>query len=388
MSVLWAVIRKEWVDNLRDRRALLSALLFPIFGPLMFASLFTVMAGWMRHDRPLDIAVAGPKNAPHLVQFLERYGAHVTEAPSDYEKKVKDGALPVVVVIPDEFAADFTTGKQAPVQVVSDDSRNASRETVERTRKLLRGYSREIGVLRLLARGVAPEVASPLQVDDVDLSSAQERAATLLNMIPLFILLAAFVGGMHVAIDTTAGERERGSLEPLLINPVSRWSLSLGKWLSAVGMSWLACGLCLAAFTYAVHHVPLADLGIKAELGAPELGNILLAALPVSLFSVSVMMLVASFARSFKEAQTYCTVLQMVPTAPVLVMMMSPLKPALWMMFVPVFGQALLIDQALRGEPQKVLWFLSALFTALVLTALCLGGCVRLLRHEKIVFGR
>ena len=388
MSALKAVIRKELIDNLRDRRALMSALIFPIFGPVLFGVMFTVMAGWLRKDRPLDIAVAGQKNAPHLVQFLERYGAHVSEAPKDYEKQVKDGQLPVVVVVPAEFAKDFSHGQRAPVQVVSNDSRNETQETVQRTKRLLRAYSGEIGTLRLLARGVAPEIANPLDVQEIDVASSQEKAATLLNMIPLFILMAAFIGGMHVAIDTTAGERERGSLEPLLINPVSRWSLSLGKWLSAVLVSWFACCLCIGAFAYAVHHVPLQDLGIKAELGQPEIVNILLAALPVSLLSAGLMMVVASFARSFKEAQTYCTVLQFVPVVPGMMMVMSPMKPALWMMFVPVLGQTVLIDQAMRGENLHVLWFVIASAAVLVSAMACLGICVRLFRHEKIVFGR
>lgn len=388
MSALGAVIRKELVDNLRDRRALMSGVLFPLMGPLLFGALFSVMAGWMRGDRPLTIAVAGAENAPHLVEFLERYGAHVTPAPDGYEQRIKDDDLDVVLVVPKEFGRDFEHGHRAELRLIFDESHNDAQTTVQRTRRLLEGFSREIGTLRLLARGIAPELAAPLQIEDVDLATSQKKAANLLNMIPLFILLSAFIGGMHVAIDTTAGERERGSLEPLLINPVSRWSLALGKWFSGVLTSWASVIVCVAGFAIALRRVPLQDLGIRAEFGAPEITGTLLVAFPLSLLSVGLMMLVATFARSFKEAQTYCQVLQLVPSVPGMLLTFSPFKVAAWMAAVPVLGQLILISQVLRAELVKPSWFALAIGCSIAGGLLCLGACVRLFRHEKIVFGR
>jgi sodium transport system permease protein len=388
VRTLAAVVRKELLDHVRDKRSMLSALIFPLLGPVVFVAMFTVIADWLRNDKPLEVAVVGRENAPNLVGYLQRHGAHVTPAPDDREKKVEDGDLDVVLTIPKDFGTDFEAGHRASVTLSFDSSHNVGEVTVHRTRLLLNAYAQEIGALRLLARGVGPEIAAPVEVEDVDLASPQKRAANMINMVPFFLLLAAFLGGMHVAIDTTAGERERGSLEPLLLNPVPRWSLTLGKWIATTLMSWIGLAVSLIGFSIALRQIPLADMGLRAELGVREIGGILATILPMTLFGAAVLMLVATFARSFKEAQTYCTVLQMVPMIPGLMMTLSPVKPATWMMAVPTLGQSILISQVMRGEASRPLWFIMAFVSSVVLGLAALGGCVRLLRHERIIFGR
>ena len=267
------VLRKELTDYVRDRRSLSSALLMPIFGPALFAVMFSVIASWNREDAPLVVPVAGAKNAPNLVAFLERHGARVETAPPDYEQKIRDGDLDLAISVPDDYGKDFVGGLPAALQLVIDGSRNKSRAPIRRVEQLLSQYSSQLGSLRLLARGVSPSLAAPLAVSEVDLATPEKTAAQLLNVVPIFLLLACFVGGMHLAIDCTAGERERGSLEPLLVNPVSRPAIVAGKWAATVLVAMLALLVTLVAFEVALARVPLQDLGVKVSLELPALGS-------------------------------------------------------------------------------------------------------------------
>ncbi len=387
-SQFGAVLDKELKDHLRDRRSLTSALLVPLFGPVIFGLLFTMMAGWYRQDRPLELPVVGREHAPNVVAYLQRSGVTVVDAPGDYEARVQDGKVDAVLVIPPEFAERFGAGRTGELQLVVDDSRQSARGQVRRVQAALQGYASLLGTQRLLARGVSPTLAVPIRVDEVDLATPEKLAASLLNMVPLFLIMAAFVGGMNVAIDATAGERERGSLEPLLLNPVQRGALVAGKWVATVLMAFAAVAVCLGAFVVIVHRVPLQDLGIRAHLDVATALGVLGSVLPLALLASAMQMLVATYARSFKEAQTYLQLFLLIPTVPGLALAFSPVQPATWMYAVPVLGQQLLVGEVMRGVPPGALPFALSLVGCLALTGVCLALTTRLLGQERIVFGR
>ena len=200
--------------------------------------------------------------------------------------------------------------------------------------------------------------------------------------------MAVFVGGLHLAIDATAGERERGSLEPLLVNPVSRGAVVAGKWLAVAAATVAAVLLALIGFALAIQRVPLQDLGIKFHLGPREMLGLLAACVPLALFASALQMTLAFFARTFKEAQTYLSMLMLVPMLPATFLSLQPIKSALWMMLVPMLGQTLLMTDSLRGEAPPLSWFAAAAGAALACSLLLLAWAARLLRNEKIVFGR
>lgn len=387
-ALIAAVFRKELKDHLRDRRSLSSALMGPLLGPVILAVMLTVMASWFRQDKPLELPVVGREHAPSLMAFLERSGAKLTEAPADYEALIQAGKLDVVLVVPEGYAKDFSAGRTAELRLVLDNSRNQARNNIRRARTLLGGYSGLLASQRLLARGVAPELASPVLIDEVDLSTPERMAATALNMIPIFLVFAAFIGGMHVAIDATAGERERGSLEPLLLNPISRGALVAGKWLTTVLMAAVAVAICLGAFLVVTRRVPLQDLGIKAYFDGPAVLGMLAAVLPLTLLASAVQMLMATYARSFKEAQTYLQLFQLVPTLPGMMLAISPVQSQLWMFAVPVLGQQVLVGEVMRGEPLGPVPYLLSGLSCVVLAAGFLALTTRMLRDERIVFGR
>jgi len=382
------VLRKELTDYVRDRRSLSSALLMPVFGPALFAVMFSVIASWNREDAPLVVPVAGANNAPNLVAFLERHGSRVETAPADYEQKIRDGDLDLAISVPDDYGKDFVGGRPAALQLVIDGSRNKSRAPVRRVEQLLSQYSSQLGSLRLLARGVSPSLAAPLAVSEVDLATPEKTAAQLLNVVPIFLLLACFVGGMHLAIDCTAGERERGSLEPLLVNPVSRPAIVAGKWAATVLVAMLALLVTLVAFEVALARVPLQDLGVKVSLSARESARLFALAVPLAVCAAAFELSLALFARTFKEAQTYLSLLLVVPMLPATFLALSPLREGLALMCVPVLSQAMLFGDVLRGERVPLAYIAASAAGTVLLGVGFFALAVRLLGNERIVFGR
>ncbi|NTX11307.1 ABC transporter permease [Myxococcus sp. CA051A] len=385
--LIGTVFRKELRDYLRDRRTASTSLLWALLAPLLFLVLINVMASW-RKDKPLELPVVGREHAPSLMAFLGRLGVTLKDAPEDYEERIRAGSLDVVLLVPQDYGRDFSSGRTADVNLIMDSSRQSAQRSVQRAQRLLQGYSRHVGDQRLYARGMAPELAMPVRVEELDLSTPERTAAMVLNMLPFFLVMAAFGGGMQLASDTMAGERERGSLEPLLLNPVPHGALVTGKWLATVAMAGVTVVASLACFIVVVRHVPLEDLGVRANFDAPATLGMAAAMLPLALAVSALQMWVATYARSFKEAQMYQSMLMVVPMLPGMMLMLSPMQTKLWMFAVPVVGQQLLASEVLRGEVLGPLPFLIAAASCVVVTLVSLRVTTGLLSQERIVFGR
>jgi sodium transport system permease protein len=355
LRLTWIVLTKELRDGVRDRRSIVSALIGATLTPLLIGGMFTVIAGRGRDAQEIKLPVAGVEYAPAFVDWLKQQtGVEIVAAPADPEQAVRDRKEDVIIIIEKDFSKNMARGIPAPVKLISDGTREASRPKVTRAKELVNGYSSQLAALRLIARGVAPALASPLQVREVEVSSAQERLATILNILPLFLVLAALTGGMQIAIDTTAGERERGSLEPLLLNPVPRVALAAGKWLAA---SAFGCGSVLFSLLLTVNvlrRVPWHDLGIRFRVSDGDLLSLLALVLPLALFLSAVVMFASTFARSFKEAQGYIGLLILLPMLPGLLASLYPLSNRPWLAPIPILGQYALAADVLGGKPPSV----------------------------------
>lgn len=383
-----AVFRKEMLDGARDRRSIFSALLFPLFGPLMIMFMFSALAERESRAKDVTLPVVGEENAPSLVEHLRQQGIEITEGPEDPESAVKEGEAVMVLVIPEEYPARWQEAKPAPVRLVVDGARDDTRSSVRRVRRTIGGYGQQIGMLRLVDRGVSPELANPVALEEVDVASAQKLASRVLSFIPMFVVMAAFIGGMNVSIDTTAGERERGSLEPLLVNPVPRQAVVLGKWLTAVVFACFATVLTLGMCVFVLGRIPLEDLGLRFDLGWKEVVGVLAASVPMAFLAAGVQMLVSTFARSFKEAQTYLSLLIFLPVAPGIAMSVYPIKSEAWMSLVPALGQQVLLMDVIAAETPPLWMFLVAGLAALVGGYVCVTLTARLFQRERIIYGR
>jgi len=389
LRLTWVVLRKELVDGIRDRRSVMSALIPPIMWPLMILVMMNFIAEKRSKADDIKIPIVGAQHAETLVTWLKQQrGVEVVDGPDDPYEAVREGDENFVVIIPEDYNELFAKAKPVEIELVIDRSDDDAGSFVRRARGLLSNYGREIGMLRLVARGVSPAVAAPIRIDEVDVSSSQQRAAMVMAFMPLFLVLAAFVGGMQIAIDATAGERERGSLEPLLVNPAPRLSIVAGKWLASVTFAWFSVLLTFFLLVKALQRAPLESLGIRFVLDTGDVGAVVAAALPLAFLASGLQILVASFARSYKEAQTYVSFLMFVPMLPVFVMMFGSVGAKPWMAPIPLLGQHILIKRAMEGDPASALAYLGAGVSVIVCGLLCVALTTRLFRKEAIIFGR
>ncbi len=389
MITIFTVARKEWIDAFRDRRTLYAMLIGAIFGPAMIGFMFSQIASQQKGAQEIKIPVVGRQYAPVLVNWLtQQSGVEVTDGPEDPEAAVRERKVDLVLVIDKKFAEKFRDSRPAPVQVVSDATSQNTRSKVSRLNKLLSNFSSETGAMRLMARGVSPVVVSTLDVEQVEVATAQQRAAMIFNFIPMFLVLALFTGAMPVASDSTAGERERGSLEPLLIIPVPRWHLMMGKWLAATGAAMLSMLMTLSVTLLVLSRLALEELGIRNQIGTVQILMILAAIVPMGLVASALQMFVSCFAKSFKEAQSYLGMLVLLPTLPGIVAVMYPLTNRPWMHPIPVLGQYAMVTEILGGKFPLPLALVGANVVAVVATGVLLMLATRLFSSEKIIFGR
>ena len=389
-DLLGVVFRKEVLDSLRDRRTLAMVLFFPVFGPMVLAGTLTLVSRQARDvdEKPVALPVVEAGRAPNLMAFLAERGVEVKPAPADPAAAVRGGDADVVLEIPADHAEALRAGRPAPVKLYLDESRRASHSAVARVKSLLEGYSRRIGVQRLLLRGVHPAATTALAVEEVDLATPQSRAAMLLSMLPYFLIIALFTGGMSVAIDATAGERERQSLEALLLHPVPRSAVVLGKLFAVAAFAGVALLETTIGFGFVPLLVPLEALGFSMRLDAAVLARIFVLMLPLLLLVSAFILLVASRARTFRAAQSSVSFMMLVPATPGIVLGLVPIKLKLWMLAIPAFGDQLLVNRLLRGEPVEPAQMALCMASTLLWAVLVASLSVRAFQDEKFLFGK
>ncbi len=389
MSGFSTVYRKEVRENLRDRRSLFnSVLLGPILFPILFIGL-AYFAGSKQQEQAekiLEVPVVGANYAPNLIGFLEQQGVIISAAPPDPETSVRTQQTQVIIRIPEEFPTQWKSGKPAVIEVIADPSRRESEIPMQRVKGLLRVYGAQIGQLRLQLRGVSPTLQTPIMVKDVDLSTPQSRGMLVMIMLPYVLMITAFTGGMHLAVDSTAGEKERKSLEPLLINPIPRWQIMLGKMAATASFAFASLVLTLMAFRFAFPLLPTGALGVDLNLSLSVVGRILLATSPVVVLAAAMLTTLAALAKSLREAQSYMGLVFMIPMIPSLIFMVNPMKPETWMMSIPMFSQNLLIGEFVRGEALNTLWLSMSMGSTLLIGIVFVTIAASLFNRPALVF--
>jgi len=347
------VFLKEVKENLRDRRTLISAFLTgPLLGPIVFVMLlnFTLNRELDKAERPLPVPVIGAEYAPNLMGALKAGGVIPGAPIADPERAVRNQDADVVLRIASDYGNAWRKGEPVQGELIYDSSQRDANTAVERVSQLVEGYARQQGAMRLVARGLSPTTASPLLVARRDQATPQSRAVLMFAMLPYFFVITIFMGGMYLAIDLTAGERERQSLEPLFANPVPRWKILSGKLAAICAFSTVSLLITLLAFAVVGRFIPAEKLGMELDLGLHFAAYVLLLMLPVVLLLAALQSMVAAFAKSYREAQTYLSLLMLVPIIPSLVLAIMPIKAQAWMYAMPLLGQSLGIMQLLRGD--------------------------------------
>jgi sodium transport system permease protein len=383
------VFAKEVRDAVRDRRTALMVLVASaVVGPLTLVLVAQFVSGLEERASTLKVRLAGAENAPALVNFLRRADVEIVKAPEDYAARVKSGDLDAVIVVPRDFHERWLAHEDARVDLVYDDSRTESSPAIRQSERLLDAFNRETAMLRLMARGVSPSLAESVKIDRVNSATPRQRGAILLFLIPMFAILAPLLGGMTLAIDATAGERERGSLEPLLANPVSTTAFAVGKWLAAWASASVVAAVTLGGFLLAAALFAERKLPALLQFGAPEYARFLAVVVPLAALTAAVQMLISTYGRTYREAQTYVSYLSTVISLVPLAVMFSGARDAAWHAAVPALGQLMALTRVLRGDGLSAYDALVPAAVAFVLALVAVGAVARLLRDERIVFGR
>ena len=354
------VYLKELRDALRDRRTLLVVLFSSVLlGPLVLVAISGFIANLEARAERREVLVIGLEHGPSLRNFLERQTQTVKAAPADYEAQLRASKLQdPVIVIPPGFEDALRNGDAPVVEVVSDSTNRQAESGSQRVQRLLGAFSRERATLNIVWRGLSTDLLEPLRVEERDLASVQTRSTQITGMLPFFVIVAVLYGALNAGLDTTAGERERGSLEPLLMTPPQRQAIVLGKWGAVASLGMLIALLGCFSFLPAQWLLRSDTLQAMFQYGVREALLFLAVLLPFAAAISAVLMAVAIRCRSFKEAQANTAVVVLAVTMLPIVTLFNQSGESPWQLWVPALAQHTLMTRVLRGEalgPEQVL---------------------------------
>lgn len=379
------VLRKELVDALRDRRTLFVVLLSSVaLGPVLLWLLSSLVAGVEERAEQRIVSVAGAEHAPTLVNYLERQGYTLRVLPAAAAASAPPLQGEALLIVEPGFEDQLARGEPAEVTVQSDSSQRDSGADGARLMRLLDGFGRERSALLLAVRGVPPAALQSLDVQERDLASTRARALQFTGMLPFFVIMAVVYGALGASLDTTAGERERGSLEPLLSNPIGPAALVLGKWAAVAAVAMAIAVLSAASFLPAQWLIRSEALRALFQFGLREAASFVLILVPLAATVSALLMAVAIRCKSFKEAQASSTGVILAASLLPLVAVFDQGGGKPWFAWIPALGQHSLMNQVLRGEGLSAAGLAISAAVATVLVAASLGFVARRLRQAAV----
>jgi sodium transport system permease protein len=382
----WVVYLKELKDALRDRRTLLTVLLSSVaIGPLVLLAVSGLVAGIEKRAEARVVVVQGIAHAPTLLNYLQRQTYTVKEAPAAWEQQLKDSKLgDPVLVVPAAFEADLARGEPPVLELVSSSGNQRAQTAVGSVMRLLRGFNQEQAALRLALRGVSVAALEAVRVEERDLADAATRAAQLGNLVPYFVLMAVLYGALNAALDTTAGERERGSLEPLLMNPAPRAALVLGKWGAVASVGMLIAVLSCLSFLPGQWLLRSEALAAMFRFGVGEALAFIALLAPLAGALSALLMAIAIRCKTFKEAQANATVVMLAISLLPMMTWFNQEGTSPWHLWVPALAQTTLMGRVLKGEALAVADVLPSVAVCVLLAVVAVGFVARTLKGAAV----
>ncbi|MCU8000417.1 ABC transporter permease [Shewanella oncorhynchi] len=381
MNKIIAMVRKELIDAARDKRSVMAGLYYAIGTPLIMCGLFMVLIGQLTSPDDLKITIKNPDKAPDLVRFLSNKGITQGAADGSDAKDLKA----IELIISTDYAAQMNQGKSAEITIVADNSEEKLQNSIRRLEKQLQAYSAEMGSLRLIARGIDPRVVQPLKVNVQDKATTDSKGGMILGIAIFTMIYSVFISGMNLAIDTSAGERERNSLALLLSHPLTTRQLVLSKIIAVSLFALLGLVLILLVSKVAYAFVPWQELGFSVNITTEFMLLMLVVGIPVALMAACLQLFVSFMAKTFKEAQSYLTMVLFVPLA--LSMAASYNIAPDMLQWLPVSGQQQALMDFIKGKDLPMLQLLVSTLGTLAIAVLLAFGMERSLKSEKVIFG-
>jgi len=389
LRMVTTIYAKEMLDMFRDRRSLVSMILVPVIAmPGIFAVVhyFTESLGKKALQESARIGISERVSQPGVRDALKITGFELMPKP-DGRAAVESKA--VAAAIEQETGADGS----GRIIIFVDKTREASSIAGERITTLLERLKLARVKTSLRGMGVSERVLDPFQVKSTNVAADKKMASFILgSVLGYAVLLLMFTGGMYPAIDMTAGEKERHTLEPLLASPASREEIVLGKIFASTTASFLTALLTIGSLLVAIQSLGMGQSGEELEKlvsraapGAGAMALILLTLLPTALFAASIMIAIALFARGFKEAQSLLTPVIMAVVVPAGVGMLPGLELNVGLALIPVFNVSQLIKEIIIGEYAPIN-FATAFASNVLYALVAFWISVRIFKTESVLF--
>ncbi|MBD8530640.1 MULTISPECIES: ABC transporter permease [unclassified Massilia] len=372
------IFLKELRETLREKRNVGLLLLVTLMYPIMIGILMNkIIDRATRTEREgIELAVIGAAKAPTLMAQLKQRNITVHDtAPLDepaIQAKLQEGKVVGVLRLSDKFSDNYTAMRPARIELWYDSAaeKNGQRREVE---EVLEAYGANVASARLLAHGVSPATLAPIEVQRYDTGTNASRSAGLIGSMLSMLFFPAFFCGMSAAVDSTAGERERRSMEVLMAQPARAWEIVTGKWLMAASLAIFGLTLELILAHLVLGWLPLEEIGMAWSLTWFDVAMVCIVALPLSMLAAALQIALAMNAKSFKEAQSVLSIVLMLPLLPGVVVSMMDLKTSLWMYAVPMLSNQTLLRELSKGVElgalPYLLTFISAALPALAIVA-------------------
>ncbi len=388
MKQIWIVFKKEVMDNLRDKRSVFFALLYgPVLLPLLMVGPMAmgVKKYSIDFDEPQKVHMLAPEAAPNFVQFLSENNVLVESVESDFEESLKSQKIDLVIELSGVYEEALRKGVSAAVTLHYNRKSDQSEKAFRAVSQVIWQYNHRLAATRLSLRGLDPAFIRPIEIVKQDLGEVDDGAKAISMIVPFIIVLSLTMGGFYLAVDSTAGERERHSLEPLLSLSISRLALVLGKLLTL--MLFVATSALLAiSTTYLLFaFLPVEELQSMVQVELLVFAAVFFLCLPMVPFFTTAMMLIATFARDTKEAQTHLGLSMMVPMAPFFIIQFANLHQQNELLLIPVMSQFILIEQLVTGENIAFYDLFKSAGSTLVLALVFFLLIISLYRRENIL---
>lgn len=373
-SLLKALLQKEWLEAIRDRRAIMLTLLMGLLGPIMIVVIFYILDEEFSEPSNTRVNIIGAEHAPTLYQFLSTNGFE------------HDALASISIIIDERFPEQLAEAKPAKVIIRGNMSNQNNSSTASQIESTVRRFSQRIEQGRLVARGIDPSILNVVEIQRQDTANPSQSGAILMESMMHLFIMTLFIGGMSFVIDSSAGERERHSLELLLMQPVSPLQVILSKALVAWALAYSTFLITLLGIILVFRFMTLASLGLNVELHTIDALHVLIQFAPLALLAVLFEYVMAFRAKSFKEAQSYMSLIIFIPIGIAMWAQFSNSEAA-WLQWMPVLGQQHILNQAFQGEAAQLTSSLGAFGITTGLSAVLLMYLARTLRSEKTILG-
>lgn len=378
-----ALVLKELREAFRDRRGLMAAFLFAFMAPLMIFALSKMVIKEAVEKPPVYLNIIGAEYSPRLVEALKKENIQpLSEAPAS-ESGIW-GKRNISLVIPGGLAVNMQQGRTVDVILRADHSDQNIGGYLNRIKRVVNRYSQDIGIKRLMMRGIDGQLLQPVKLVEQDTALPGSNTGFITMLLVMYLLMAAFFSSMSVAIDSSAGERERNVLEVLLCQPVSTLKIVLAKLTAASLIAMLGVVLTLIFCVIAIDFVDLSQIGLSFELDMATVLMLLLVLLPICIFSAALQLFVAFQAKSFKEAQSTVTMIIMIPAMLPMAMTFVKDKP-LWLDWLPIVGQNQIMEDLFKGADVSMAAMAGTAGITLAATVVMIQILAVRLKSEKVV---